>query len=68
MQGLRSNSAQSISKPIVKIVAILTPSALVHGLWAPVSPGPIKLFIHIWTYICLVVFVRPGNITASRAG
>ena len=48
---------QSISEPIVRILVIQTPSAPVHGLWALVSPGPIKLFIHIhghiYVWLCL---------------
>ena len=48
---------QNISEPIVRYVVIRTPSALVHGLWALVSPGPIKLLIHISTYFS-AVFVR----------
>ena len=55
-QGCRR--PQSISEPIVRYVVIRTPSALLYGLWALVSPGPIELFIHIWTYVCLAVFVR----------
>ena len=46
---------QSVSEPIIKIVVIRSPSALVHGLWAPVPPSPITCS---YKYMDIYMFVR----------
>ena len=53
---------QSITEPIVRTVVIQTPGALVHGMSALVSPGPIKFFLHIYYYTPL-----PLNLANKQA-